>query len=139
MVTYGFPRGHLKTDLALAKQIGATNVEVLPDWRASPDPLQLRQTLQDQNVTLHSAHGCWGGQSILATRVDLGHPDLETWQQSLDDLRRCLDWLAGAGGTHLVVHPGGLSDPESLLIRRRSLLLGLLALADHAKGTTLRI
>jgi sugar phosphate isomerase/epimerase len=57
------------------------------------------------------------------------------WSASLDDLRRCVDWLAAAGGAFLVIHPGGLSDPEDTEPRRAALAAGLGALADHAHGT----
>ena len=137
MVAYGFARGHLATDLAIAARLGATHLEVLPDWRALPDPVALRAQVDAAGFVLHSAHGCWGGQSIAAPRVDLGAPDSRTWQASVDDLRRCLDWLASAGGTFLVVHPGGLSDPADAPARRAALARGLLALADHAAGTGL--
>ncbi len=135
MVAYGFPRGHLDADLATAELLGATCVEVLPDWRTLPDPLALRTRLADAGLRLHSAHGCWGGQSILAPRVDLGHPDEAIRLPSLDDLKRCLDWLAEADGTHLVVHPGGLSDPQRAPARREALVFSLVVLADHAAGT----
>jgi len=135
MVAYGFARGHLDADLATAARLGATCVEVLPDWRTLPDPLALRKRLADSGFLLHSAHGCWGGQSIRAPRVDLGHPDDAIRLPSLDDLKRCLDWLAEAGGTHLVVHPGGLSEPSQAGTRRAALAAGLIELADHAAGT----
>lgn len=135
MVAYGFARGHLETDLAIAARLGCTCVEVLPDWRAFPDPIVVRARVADAGISIHSAHGCWGGQSISAPRVDLGHPDPRVRLPSLDDLRRCLDWLAAAGGAHLIVHPGGLSDPVEAPARRAALVLGLLALADHVRGT----
>ncbi len=47
---------------------------------------------------------------------------------------RCVDWLAAAGGKCLVVHPGGLSDPDEHQHRRAALARGLLRLADHARG-----
>ena len=137
MIAYGFARGHVDTDLTIAAQLGATHLEILPDWRSLPDPRVLRSRLVDSGFLLHSTHGCWGGQSIAAPRVDLGHPDPGTWRASVDDLRRCLDWLASAGGTYLVVHPGGLSDPAEAPARREALARGLLALADHAAGTGL--
>ena len=137
MIAYGFARGHLETDLAIAARLGASCVEVLPDWRSLPDPGMLRDRLADAGIALHSAHGCWGGQSIAADRVDLGNLDPDAWQSSVDDLKRCLDWLASAGGTFLVVHPGGLSDAADAPARRDALARGLLALADHAAGTGL--
>jgi sugar phosphate isomerase/epimerase len=44
-----------------------------------------------------------------------------------------VDWLECAGGKCLVVHPGGLSDPEQFPERRAALAIGLLALAAHAR------
>lgn len=137
MVTYGFPRGHLDTDLKIAARLGATHLEVLPDWRAWPDPLALRKRLADEGFLLHSAHGCWGGQSIRADRVDLGEPDPLLQQAAVEDLRRCLDWLAEAGGRCLIVHPGGYADPARNDVRRAALGTGLLELAAHAQGSEL--
>jgi sugar phosphate isomerase/epimerase len=134
MIAYGFVRGHLTTDLDLARRLGASLVEILPDWRQFPDPIVLKVHVETAGLAVHSAHGCWGGQAIAADRVDLGNPDATTWRQSVDDLRRCADWLAAAGGRYLVVHPGGLSDPEDAEARRDALARGLIALADHAAG-----
>src|SRR5262249_25727331 len=88
---------------------------------------------------IHSAHGCWGGQTIRARRVDLGSTDSITQQESIDDLMRCVDWLASAGGTCLVVHPGGLSDEEQSQRRRAALSRALAQLAQHAQGAGVRI
>ncbi len=86
-------------------------------------------------MQIHSAHGCWGGQSIRASRVDLASTEADTWTVSVDDLKRCVDWLQAAGGSCLVVHPGGLSERDDLAIRLETLGRGLVALADHARGT----
>ena len=51
------------------------------------------------------------------------------------DLKLCVDWLAGAGGTFLVVHPGGLSNAALAPARRAALARGLIALAEHARDT----
>lgn len=132
MVAYGFPRGDVGVDLAIARRIGAHCLEILPDWSDYPDPIRLKVRVADLGLTIQSAHGCWGGQSIRASRVDLGSLDKPTHEASLEDLRRCLDWLAGAGGSVLVVHPGGLSDPDDAPARRDALARGLLVLAKHA-------
>ncbi len=137
MVAYGFDRGSVLSDLDIADRLGARVLEILPDWRTYPDPLRMRTIAADRGFAIHSAHGCWGGQSIRARRVDLGSTDPETWSASLDDLRCCLDWLRDAGGTCLVVHPGGLSDPSESDARRESLRLGLERLADHIGGVDL--
>src|SRR5436309_956891 len=93
MVAYGFERGQIEVDLAIADRLGATCLEILPDWSRLPDPGVMRTLAGDRGFAIHSAHGCWGGQSIAAPRVDLGSTDPSTWQASVDDLKRCLDWL----------------------------------------------
>ena len=131
MIVYGYPRLDIQVDLNLAQKLNAEVVEVLPLWSALPDPVELRTKVADAGLTLHSAHGCWGGQSIQADRVDLASEQSHTWQQSLDDLKRCLDWLIAAGGSCLVIHPGGLSDEEKRPVRQDALIRGLWALSDH--------
>lgn len=135
MIAHGFARGHVDVDLEIAVSLGARLLEILPDWRAYPDPIGLRKLVDDRGLSIHSAHGCWGGQAIRAHRVDLGDPNLVAQREGIDDLKRCIDWLADAGGTCLVVHPGGLSDPERLSERREALTRGLVELADHSRGT----
>jgi sugar phosphate isomerase/epimerase len=135
MVAYGFPDRPLDGDLALAARLGAEVLEIFPDWPAFPDPWILRRQVEASGLAIHSAHGCWGSQTIRAPRVDLGQVDLGPHRESVEDLKRCVDWLADAGGTFLVVHPGGLSDPEQTERRREALVRGLNALAGHARGT----
>jgi sugar phosphate isomerase/epimerase len=135
MIVYGFARNDLEVDLSIACRLGAEVLEILPDWRAFPDPGPLRDRVDELGLKIHSAHGCWGGQCIRAYRVDLGSTDSRTWTESVEDLRRCVDWLQEAGGSCLVVHPGGLSDPADLFNRREALARGLLRLAVHARGT----
>jgi sugar phosphate isomerase/epimerase len=135
MVAYGFPAIDLAAELALAQRIGASLLEILPDWRTLPDPELVRRQVAEAGLAIHSAHGCWGGQAIRAWRVDLGALSAPAHRAAVDDLKQCVDWLAAAGGTCLVVHPGGLSEPEDAPARRAALARGLLALADHAHGT----
>ncbi len=135
MVVYGFAGRDLALDLAIAHQLGASVLEILPDWRSLPDPKPLKAQVADSGLAIHSAHGCWGGQSIRAPRVDLGDVDRAVHVASLFDLKLCVDWLAEAGGHCLVVHPGGLSDLEQQSERRDVLMGGLVALAEHARGT----
>jgi sugar phosphate isomerase/epimerase len=115
--------------------MGASVLEILPLWKALPDPVALRSNVADRGLAIHSAHGCWGGESIRADRVDLGSLDPSTHRASIDDLKRCVDWLEAAGGTKLVVHPGGLSAPADFDARRAALGRGLLEIAEHASGT----
>lgn len=135
MVAYGFPHVALEADLALAGRLGAEVLEIFPEWRGVPDPRVLRARVGAAGLAIHSAHGCWGGQTIRAPRVDLGRPDPEPHREAVEDLKQCIDWLAEAGGTCLVVHPGGLSDPDQADQRRAALARGLRALAGHARGT----
>jgi sugar phosphate isomerase/epimerase len=135
MIVHGFPKGDVEVDLAIAGRLGAEVLEILPFWPAYPDPVPLRERTQALGLLIHSAHGCWGGQSIRAERVDLGSPDARTWSASVDDLKRCVDWLQVAGGSCLVIHPGGLSTLEDVAIRRAALARGLSDLADHASGS----
>ena len=139
MIVYGFPRAALEVELDLAKRLGAEVLEILPDWQSFPDPVKLRGRVGDLGLKIHSAHGCWGGQSIRAQRVDLGNLDPRTWTESVEDLRRCVDWLQEAGGSCLVVHPGGLSNADEVVSRREALTRGLSLLAEHAVGTGVTI
>lgn len=135
MVVYGYPRAPIDAELDLADTLGAEVLEILPLWREEPDPDSLRRRVEDRGFRIHSSHGCWGGQSIRADRVDLGATSPAVHEPSVDDLKRCVDWLARAGGRVLVVHPGGLSDAALIDARRDALGRGLLALAGHAEGS----
>jgi sugar phosphate isomerase/epimerase len=139
MITYGFPDVGLDAELTLAIQLGAEVLEILPHWGRLPDPALLRQRAADRGLSIHSAHGCWGGRCIKALRVDLASCDAAAHRASVDDLKRCVDWIKEAGATHLVVHPGGLSDPSDRTIRRAALARGLTDLAEHARGSGVRV
>jgi sugar phosphate isomerase/epimerase len=134
MITYAYRAIDLNDELELAKSLGAGVLEILPCWSVFPDPVMLADRVQSHGLRVHSAHGCWGGQSIRAARVDLGSTDPSTHQESIDDLMRCVDWLEAAGGKCLVVHPGGLSDENEQARRRSALGRGLIQLGDHARG-----
>jgi len=135
MVAYGFEKIRLADELALARRLGAQVLEILPDWRVMPAASRLRAQVAEAGLTIHSAHGCWGSQAIGAPRVDLGHPERAVRGPSVADLKQCVDWLAAAGGSCLVVHPGGLSEPIETAARTGALAESLTALADHARGT----
>lgn len=139
MVAYGFDTVDLAEDLALAHRLGAKVLEIFPEWRKEPDPRTLKVQVSDAGLAIHSAHGCWGGQSIRAERVDLGSPDPKRHRESVEDLQRCVDWLNTAGGTCLVVHPGGLADPADSAKRRAALAEGLMQLVEHARGSRVLI
>jgi len=132
MIVYGYPRAELAGELAIAHRIGATHLEILPDWRTYPDPRTLAARVGDTGLTVHSAHGCWGGQTIEARQVDLASLDPGTRADSLDDILRCVAWIQSAGGSFLVVHPGGLSDPDDFDRRRATLVASLNRLAPEA-------
>ena len=135
MITYGYPGIALEDELDLALWIGASVLEILPEWSCLPDPGLVRRQSADRGLSIHSAHGCWGGRTIRARRVDLGARDVATHRESIDDLKSCVEWLAEAGGKHLVVHPGGLSLEDERHERRAALLSGLWELAEHARAT----
>lgn len=139
MIVHGYPRANLDDELDLADWMGAETLEILPLWRKLPDPAELKARVDDRGLKIHSAHGCWGGASIRAARVDLGSLDPSTHRESVDDLRRCVDWAQTAGARALVVHPGGLSDPATREPRREALARGLSALSDHAQGTEVAV
>jgi sugar phosphate isomerase/epimerase len=139
MVTYGFPDIELEAELALASRLGAELLEILPEWGRLPAAARMREGAVAQGLTIHSAHGCWGRRTIRALRVDLGSTEAATHRESVEDLKRCVDWLAEAGGRCLVVHPGGLSDPMERQARRAALARGLLELAAHATGSCVRV
>ncbi len=153
LIAYGYPKVATADELALALAIGAAGLEILPDWPSLPDLAPLASAAADAGLAIWGVHGGWGSRTIRALRIDLGSPDPAIWRESLDDLRRCVDWAAGCVGSwgwgavsgvdrapaagrtpYLVVHPGGLSEPADHDARREALGRGLLALADHAAG-----
>jgi sugar phosphate isomerase/epimerase len=134
MIAYGFARGDLATEFGLAHRLGATCLEILPDWRSDPSPDGLAGTVADAGLRIHSIHASWGGQCRGAGRVDLGSVDERVWRFSLDELLACADWAAAVGAGVMVVHPGGLSDPAEAPERRDRLADGLVALANHGAG-----
>ena len=134
MIVYGYPRADLDGELAIAQRIGATHLEILPDWRSYPDPTDLVARVADSGLTIHSAHGCWGGQTIQARQVDLASLDPTIRAESAVDIRACVDWLHRAGGSFLVVHPGGLSDSANRSARHAALVDMLADLATVAEG-----
>ncbi len=60
MVTYGYPGIELDDELALARLIGASLLEILPEWSRLPDPALVRRHVADRGLSIHSAHGCLG-------------------------------------------------------------------------------
>ena len=139
MIAYGFGPDLLMSDLDIAQALGADCLEIFPDWRGWPDPSTIREVAQDRGLIIHSAHGCWGGQTIKAARVDLGSLDETVGSESVDDIRRCVDWLAQAGGTCLVIHPGGFSVAEERDDRTLALAERLLVLSEHASGSDVKL
>ena len=139
MVTYGYPRDHLQKDLAIAAWLNARRVEILPDWTARPDPGPAQKICDDAGIVVHSVHACWGGVSPFAVRVDLGSTSSAIRFASLDAVKYCLDWAVKVGATHLVVHPGGLSDRSEQDARTSALLESLEVLADAVGDAEIRI
>src|SRR5215217_2455240 len=91
MVAYGFAEIDLQAELTLAHRLGAQVLEIFPEWRDEPDPRELRVMVADSGLRVHSAHGCWAGQTIRAQRVDLAQVDRRAHRESVDDLKRCVD------------------------------------------------
>lgn len=135
MIVYGYRHAPLAGELTLVQRLGAAVLEILPLWRDLPDPRPLASAVADAGLKVHSAHGCWGGQTIRAAQVDLGSLDPATRLASVDDIRRCLAWLREAGGSTLVVHPGGLADPADQKSRQAALIDSLQALAPDAESS----
>ena len=90
---------------------------------------------QNRGFSIHSAHGCWGGQTIRARRVDLGSTDPSTHEESIDDLMRCVDWLAAAGASAWSSIPAACPTKPSRRTAARPSQRALVRLADHARGT----
>lgn len=134
MVTAGFRNVATADDLRVARSIEAVCVEVLPNWRDCPDPGPVGREICDAGQLVHSVHGGWGSNSIVCERIDLGSGDERVRGESVDDVRRCIDWAVGVGARHLIVHPGGLSASEEMEIRAESLVRSLRALAEAAPG-----
>lgn len=139
MVVHAPPRLPVTTDLTLARRLGATLVEVLPEWNKCPDPGELGHLIREEGFTLHSAHGCWGSRTLRASRVDLAATDEQVRLASCADIRGCVEWLALAGGTYLIVHPGGLSDLSDQKSRTSSLCQSLAELAEFARSSEIVI
>ena len=109
MIVYGFPRSDLEVELAIAGQLGAEVLEILPYWSSYPDP---QSPPDDGSMTraFRSTAPMDAGEVRASGRIGSTWAARHgpTWLASVDDLKRCVDWLQAAGGSCLVVHPGGL-------------------------------
>jgi sugar phosphate isomerase/epimerase len=139
MVVCGFENGPLGPQVALARRLGATHVELYPRWAAPPDPTPLGQELRDAGLTVWSAHGPWDSEAWHASRIDLGSLDPRLRSAAVQDIVAAVDWLATAGGRCLVVHPGVLSEAADEFARRDALLASLRELGGIAEQRHLRI
>ena len=139
MVTYGFPKEQLATDLAIATWLGASQLEILPHWQSSPHPEPLRSSCEQSGIAIQSVHASWGRQSPSGIYVDLASTNSQCRQSSLDIVRSCLDWLEKVGGRYLVIHPGGLSERSEFAPRSEALISSLNSLADAVGEASLRI
>ncbi len=140
MVIYGFPERELDAELDIALGIGASVLEILPDWSRFPDPELVRnrgRQIGDSPSTVRTAAGEGGPFVRPASTSDRPIPPFAS--ESVDDLKACVDWLETAGGVCLVVHPGGLSIASDFSSRRDALAQGLIALARHATDTGVTI
>lgn len=134
MVTTGYARVRLEDDLKVAGCLGAETVEILPFWRELPDAAESRKRIEDVGLAVHSVHGGWGGQSLFCDRIDLASLDESSRLESVVDLAHCIAWADSVGAKHLVVHPGGLSEPHDQPARTEALLRSLDRLADLSPG-----
>ena len=134
MVVHAPPHLDIRVDLAIGRQLNATIVEILPDWKTCPDPVALGRVIRNEGFRVHSVHGCWGSRTIEADRVDLASTNPKVRAGSLADLTRCIEWVAAAGGTFLVVHPGGFSEQSDFEGRRDVLKENLGNLGDFAEN-----
>ena len=50
MIIYGFPGRELDPELDIAVDIGASLLEILPDWSRLPDPLVVRDRAAARSV-----------------------------------------------------------------------------------------
>lgn len=139
MVVCGYAKVDIAADLKIALRLGASCVEILPHWPSFPDAGEARLRVEDSGLRVHSVHGCWGGQSIKAARVDLAAIDESARRASVDDIRRCVEWTAKAGGAILVVHPGALSDPNQLDQRRAALRESLEELIEPCRDANVTL
>ncbi|MFM1801288.1 MAG: hypothetical protein RJA81_640 [Planctomycetota bacterium] len=129
----------LEVDLKLAQKLKLDCVEVLPRWKQLPVANQIQNQIQDHGLKVWSVHGPWGGQSIEALRVDLSDTDPIRRRESMSDLLWAMDWSAELGASVVVVHPGGLSQPEDLAERSAVLSENLQTLADEALARSLKL
>ena len=104
MVTYGYPDIELEDELVSRLRIGASLLEILPEWSRLPDPALVRRQSADRGLSIHSAHGCWGGRTIRARRVDLGATDPST-PSRIDRRPEGLRGLAGGSGRQVSGRP----------------------------------
>lgn len=134
------PKGPLlEHDLGLASMLGATCVELLPQWHSLPEAAVVREVIENSGLSLWSVHGPWGGQAISAARVDLADVNDQLRQISIDDVLRAMDWATRLGAKVVVVHPGGLSAPEELAERTENLTQSLDRLSVEARSRNIRI
>ena len=139
MVVHSPVRDILSHDLAMAMQIGAELVELLPRWSELPAALEVRHQIRDSGLKLWSIHGPWGGQSVQAGRVDLSDPDPRRLSESQDDVRLAIDFGLSLGAEVMVLHPGGLSEPSEFGQRREILTESLAMLVAHVAGSPMRL
>ena len=131
------PTVDLAADLALAAPArGRASSRSSPTGEPCPTPRPLRAQVADAGLPIHSAHGCWGGQSIRAPRVDLGDLDPRTAPRvgRRPEAVRRLARRRPAGPAWSST-PAASPTAEQADARRDALARGLIALADHARGT----
>ena len=75
MITYGYPRLSLASELDLAERFGVDVLEILPDWASLPDPGRCERRWPTGGWPSTAPTAAGEGRSIRADRVDLGDTD----------------------------------------------------------------
>jgi sugar phosphate isomerase/epimerase len=132
MIVCGYEQHSLSAQLDIVRRLGASHVEFYPRWQTAPDASEVSRQVRDAGFAVWSAHGPWGNETWDTGRVDLGSPESSMRRDSVRDVRRAIQWLSGAGGRCLVVHPGVLSVDADFDRRRGALRDSLAELAPTA-------
>jgi sugar phosphate isomerase/epimerase len=132
MIVCGYEQHSLSAQFEIVRRLGASHIEFYPRWQSAPDAAEIGHQVRDAGLIVWSAHGPWGNETWSTGRVDLGSTEPTMRRDSVRDVRRAIEWLAGAGGRCLVVHPGVLSDAADFDRRRAALQESLAKLAATA-------
>jgi sugar phosphate isomerase/epimerase len=139
MVAAGFETRSLESQLARLAGTRFGHVEVYPRWAGNPDPEPTRRVCQRAGVIIHSVHGVWGSESHSGERIDLASLRADLRRRSVEEVGRSVAYAGAVGAACVVVHPGVLSDPETLADRADALRAGLEELLPLAERADVRL